>query len=443
MAKRKHMVSLSFVLLRFVAGMFVTMLVCFMTWSFVMSILEQKGIVCSGSEINHQVEAILGRSDGKFTEPDEQFPGEYVLYDTSGTVLKTNVGKAIAEDQNKFSNVSGYAAHLSRRTYTDGSTALIRWHFRKEFTDPALRQTLPPAETLGLLLLGAGLLLSLLLHTLWLGKFLGKKLKLFQAVSEKVAAQELDFTVPHAGIREYDEALDAMEEMREALYQALTAQWAAQQQREEEIAALAHDLKTPLTLAGGNAELLLEEELSQDHERLLRKILEATVRAKEYVTSILEVSAGTEEEYEPTDLRGWFEKLQKNALTAAEAKGVDLIIDNGLSGYWNMQQERLLRGIFNIVLNAVEYTPKGKTIYLEGKMTENGWQICVRDEGKGFDEEEIRHAAERLWRGEKSRRTDGHHGLGLWSAAQVIRANRGELRLGNWGKKGGEVLVRF
>nr|WP_317378557.1 HAMP domain-containing sensor histidine kinase [uncultured Faecalimonas sp.] len=442
MAKRKHTVSLSFILLRFVAGMFVTMLVCFMAWSFGMTILEQHGIIDSGSEINHQVEAILGTSDGKFTEPDERFPGEYALYDAKGNVLKTNVERTTAEDREKFSNVSGYAAHLSRRTYADGSTAVIRWHFRKEFTDPSLRRKLPPADTLGLLLLGAGLLLSLLLHTMWLGKFLGKKLKLFQEVSKKVAAQELDFTVPHAGIREYDEALDAMEEMREALYQALTAQWAAQQQREAEIAALAHDLKTPLTLAGGNAELLLEEELPKDHERLLRKIMEATVRAKGYVASLLEASAGKEEVYEPTDLRGWFEKLQENALAAAEAKGVELIAENGLGGYWNMQQERLLRGIFNIVLNAVEYTPKGKTVYLEGKMTESGWQICVRDEGKGFDEEEMRHAAERLWRGEKSRRADGHHGLGLWSATQVIRAHEGELRLGNW-EEGGEVLVRL
>ena len=48
------------------------------------------------------------------------------------------------------------------------------------------------------------------------------------------------------------------------------------------------------------------------------------------------------------------------------------------------------------MLNAVEYTPKGKTVYLEGKMTDNGWQVCVRDEGIGFDEEAVRHAAERL-----------------------------------------------
>lgn len=257
-----------------------------------------------------------------------------------------------------------------------------------------------------------------------------------------MAAQELDFTVPHAGIREYDEALDAMEEMREALYQALTSQWAAQQQREAEIAALAHDLKTPLTLAGGNAELLLEEELPQDYERLIRKISEATVRAKEYVASLLETSSGKEEAFTKMQLGEWFEKLRENALAAAEAKGVNLITDNRLEGSWRIQPERLQRGIFNIVLNAVEYTPKGKTVYLEGKMTDNGWQVCVKDEGTGFDEEAVRHAAERLWRGEKSRRTDGHHGLGLWSAAQAIRAHKGELVLGNW-EEGGEVFVRF
>ena len=115
--------------------------------SLVMSLLEQKGIICSGSEINHQVEEILGTSSGKFTEPDECFPGEYALYDAKGTILKTNVEREIAEDQKKFSYVSGYAAHLSRRTYADGSTALIRWHFRKDLPIRRFDRPLLPRNT--------------------------------------------------------------------------------------------------------------------------------------------------------------------------------------------------------------------------------------------------------------------------------------------------------
>ena len=137
----------------------------------------------------------------------------------------------------------------------------------------------------------------------------------------------------------------------------------------------------------------------------------------------------------------WFEKLRENALAAAEAKGVNLITDNRLEGSWRIQPERLQRGIFNIVLNAVEYTPKGKTVYLEGKMTDNGWQVCVKDEGTGLMR---RQCAMRLsgCGGRKVPQADGHHGLGLWSAAQAIRAHKGELVLGNW-KKGEKFLCGF
>ena len=126
MAKRKRTVSLSFVLLRFAVGMLTTMLFCVMLWFVVLSGLEQKGIICSGSEINHQVETMLGESSGKFTVPDKTFPGEYVLYDTEGQVLQTNVREEQAKDRERFSELSGYSAHLSSRTYADGSTALIR-----------------------------------------------------------------------------------------------------------------------------------------------------------------------------------------------------------------------------------------------------------------------------------------------------------------------------
>ena len=184
-----------------------------------------------------------------------------------------------------------------------------------------------------------------------------------------MAAQELDFTVPHAGIREYDEALDAMEEMREALYQALTSQWAAQQQREAEIAALAHDLKTPLTLAGGNAELLLEEELPQDYERLIRKIFGRQLFGRRSMSQVFwRLRREKKKHLRKCSWGNGLKNCGKNALAAAEAKGVNLITDNRLEGSWRIQPERLQRGIFNIVLNAVEYTPKGKTVYLEGKI---------------------------------------------------------------------------
>lgn len=164
-------------------------------------------------------------------------------------------------------------------------------------------------------------MLCLLLNTLWLRRRLAAKLKLFSEISEKVGAQDLDFKMPHAGIREYDQALDAMEHMREALYDSLSSQWADQQKREAEIAAVAHDLKIPLTLVGGNAELLLDEALTVEKRKMVETIVASNDRVKQYVASLLEASTGSEEAFEDASLPAMFDDLLQNINALAEARG--------------------------------------------------------------------------------------------------------------------------
>lgn len=52
------------------------------------------------------------------------------------------------------------------------------------------------------------------------------------------------------------------------------------------------------------------------------------------------------------------------------------------------------------------------------------------------------HATERLWRGDAARGADGHHGLGLWFAAQVAKTHAGQLELRNC-DSGGVVTMKF
>ena len=96
----------------------------------------------------------------------------------------------------------------------------------------------------------------------------------------------------------------------------------------------------------------------------------------------------------------------------------------------------------NLLDNAIEYTPSGGTVFLKGSMSEKSWQITVFDQGPGFTKEALAHGTKRLWRGDTGRRLDGHRGLGLWIAAQVIKNHSGELELNNW-KRGGMVTVRM
>lgn len=442
MAKRQRSISLSFVLLRFAIVMLGCMLLCFSIWYVVTVRLRHNGVTYHGSLSNQQVEQMLASEPKTFVPPGEDFLPEYALVDPNGQVLESNVKGKKLELLLAFFGEKTDDIHILQHTYADGSTIILRWYYRAEFTNPDLRKLLPSAEYLGLVTLGAALVLCLLLNTLWLRRYLAAKLELFSWVSEKVGAQELDFVIPYVRIREYDQALDAMEHMREALYSALSSQWAEQQKREEEIAALAHDLKNPLTLVGGNAELLLEEELPASSRKMVETIAASNDRAKQYVVGLLEASVSIEEALESTSLPLLFDELCQSSMLIAEAKGVTLQAQNSLEGTAYIQKNHLLRALSNVVQNAIEHTQADKNVYLEGSMLEGGWQVTVHDEGLGFSKAALHHGTERLWRGDPARGADGHNGLGLWFAAEVIKNHAGQLELRNC-NSGGMVIIKF
>jgi signal transduction histidine kinase len=442
MAKRQRSVSLSFVLFRFAIIMLGCMLLCCIVGLFTTTLLQNTSVIYPGYTANQQVEQMLSGKPKTFVSPSDDFLPEYALFDRNGKVLESNVKFKKLENMVGFLQENTYDTRISRYTYENGSTVIIYWHYRKEFVNPVLRGILPPFEYFWWGTLGVAWVLCLLFNTLWLRRRLAGKLKLFSEVSEKVGAQELDFAIPHAGIREYEQALSAMNDMRKALYNSLSSQWAAQQEREAEIAALAHDLKTPLTLIGGNAELLLDEELSKGNRKMVETIMASNNRAKQYVTSLLETSVGVDEAFESTSLSTMFDELCQNTIAIAESKRVCLQTQNGLQGVANLKKAHLLRALGNVVQNAIEHTPSGRNVYLEGSMIDGGWQVIVQDEGSGFSKAALHHAKQRLWRDDISRKADGHNGFGLWFAEQVIKAHTGKLELSNY-DSGGMVTVKF
>lgn len=440
MAKRQRSISLSLLILRYAVVMSGCMLLSCLVGFIVLTRLQSTGVIYRASVPSQQVERLLASQPQTFVTPDEHFLAEYALFNPEGTMLESNVQGQAQETLIRHLHTDDDSQYYKRYTYGDGSIAVFRLHYRAEFSNPALRRALPPFEYIWMGSLGIALALCLLLNTLWLRRHLAAKLRLFSDVSAKVGAQELDFAMPHAGIKEYDQALMAMEHMRQALYRSLSAQWAAQQKREAEIAALAHDLKTPLTLIGGNAELLLEENLPENSRRMVETIVVSNDRAKRYVLSLLEASVGADETFETADLPAALDELCRSARPLAEAKGVCLQEKNGLLGYASLQKNHWLRAMGNIVQNAIEHTPPGGMVCLEGNMTDSGWQVTVRDDGPGFTPAALRHATERLWRDDAARGDDGHNGLGLWFAAQVAQAHAGRLEMRN-GNPGGVVTV--
>ncbi len=440
MEKRRHSVSLSFILLRYGFAIMFSMLFYGVIWFAGLSFLESHGIVYPGHIGNQQVEHLIACSPDTFQKPNDDFLAEYALFDKDGNLIVSNVdGK---KRNSLLENASKNSVDTSTHIYSDGSYAVFGWHFRKEFSDPVWRAALPPFEYLWWISLGIACTLCWIRNTVCLWKRLVQKLNLFQEVSQKVGAQELEFEIPHAGIKEFDQALNAMEQMRQALYTSLSSQWAAQQQRDSEMAALAHDLKTPITLIGGNAELLLEEDLKGEQKKMVETIWDSNNRAKQYVNSLLEASHGEDEPFEQISCQVFFDILRNNALLIADKYGIRLDLHNNADGSMCMQKQHLSRAVGNVVQNAIEHTPKGGTVTVESTVQEDFWKITVQDEGSGFSQAALLHATERLWRGDSARASTGHNGLGLWFASQVVKNHNGQILLSN-SANGGVVVINF
>ena len=104
-------------------------------------------------------------------------------------------------------------------------------------------------------------------------------------VAEKKGIEDIDFT--GAKVREYDEALRALQLMGEELTDSLQAQWEMEHRQRESIIQLSHKLKTPLTVIQGNAELLAEDEgMTGEQKAQLDAILRSTGETRNYLTRI-------------------------------------------------------------------------------------------------------------------------------------------------------------
>ncbi len=186
------------------------------------------------------------------------------------------------------------------------------------------------------------------------------------------------------------------------------------------LAAVSHDLKTPLT------RLRLRTELLEDQG--LRGKLQADLDDMEaMVIATLDFMRGTEtrEQTQPIDLTALLETIREDALAA----GWRVSLSGSVSAPVSARPTTLKRCIGNLVENAVRY---GGEAQLEVSETDDVVLISVRDQGPGIPEELLEKVFDPFFRIEESRaRHTGGTGLGLGIARNIARAHGGDLRLRN------------
>lgn len=217
------------------------------------------------------------------------------------------------------------------------------------------------------------------------------------------------------------------------------------------IGNVSHELRSPLTVIVGYLDMLDEICGRGDDRRLdaaLTSMRRQSARMQQIVSDLLELS---ELEVEPPGERR-AEVVSVAELVAAirdEARELDpsgrcrIVADIGGLGIRG-SRARLQSAFFNLVSNAVRYSPDGGTITLRWRGDESGARFCVADEGVGIESYHLPRLTERFYRVDKDRsRTTGGTGLGLAIVKHILNHHDAELEVQSAPGKGSVFCCRF
>lgn len=264
------------------------------------------------------------------------------------------------------------------------------------------------------LLLSLGILLvAVIVLTLIAVRWVTRPLKILAEAAERLGADIERPPLPEKGPLEVRSAARAFNTMQQRLVAFI-------RDRTRILAAMSHDLKTPITRLRLRAELL-------DNAKLREKFEKDLAEMESMVGATLDFMRGVEnrEPRQPLDVMALLESLQADA---AELKGRVEIEGAALKPYRGLAQA-LKRCLRNLIDNAVQY---GKSARVRVDDSASALRISVRDEGPGIPERDLEHVFEPFYRLEGSRSRDtGGTGLGLGIARNIARAHGGDIVLRN------------
>lgn len=382
----------------------------------------------------------------------------YSVYDANGKWLYGNMENQERKDawekylkQNIYEENGGYYRFFTRE---NGEICIVKYSIRARFAGQSgegryINPELLMPVTFILLFLGQAVVVAKIF-----ARQLKTRLYTLHTVTEQIAENTLDFEEAHSDLREIEDVLMSLNHMRDALQTSLKQQWEMEQLREEQIAALAHDIKTPLTVIRGNTELLAEDSESEEVQNCTEVVLKNVSEMENYLEAMQHILRHEEhvKKTETVSCQSFAQELEGKAEQLAKASQMRIAIRRGMiEGNLTLEKSQILRAWENLVSNALEYTKPQQGILMEIECIhkeneeDTGDYLAVKvvDFGNGFSEQDKLHAKEFFYRGDHSRHDRNHQGLGLAIAQKMVKEQGGFLSISNAKETGGAEVTLF
>ena len=208
-----------------------------------------------------------------------------------------------------------------------------------------------------------------------------------------------------------------------------------EQMRKDFVADVSHELRTPLTVLSGYLENMTRDPdaLPDMWRRPVLAMSEQLGRMRHIVEDLLLIArmeGGPVGEPEVVDVAGMVASLANDGIELSGARGHRITFEADSSVRLSGVQPELNTAFWNLVGNAVQYTPDGGSIELRWFADERGACFEVRDSGEGIDADHIPRLTERFFRVDRGRsRERGGTGLGLCIVKHIMERHNAMLEI--------------
>ncbi len=406
------------------------------------------GIVIPANQVESDLSAVRNEIEtSKVFNPDKLPDGtSYVFLTRDFKLKKSNMPVNLQEESllnYQFKNAHGGRYGYFQSFERSDGIVIVNYQLSPRYRNEWMNQHFPNANLLMIGSMIVSVILIFMALTLLYASRLRQQLRLILRATEKIAEQDLDFQTSQSTIKEFNQVLSGLDHMRVALRESLMENWKAEQDKQNQISALTHDLKTPLTVARGNAELLAMTPLNAEQTDLLEHFQKGIAQVDAYVKELAELNKASLKKtltLEEVPVKEFVEDIYDQTLSLAQTKQINVVFDKkeiAKETIGNWDKSLLNRAFMNILSNAVEHTPSGSQLLLTARVEDDEFKFICLDSGPGFSLESLEKATQLFYQEDKSRQSRNHSGLGLTIANDIIRLHHGSLSLSNDNGTGG------
>ncbi|RWZ54545.1 HAMP domain-containing histidine kinase [Halobacillus fulvus] len=284
-----------------------------------------------------------------------------------------------------------------------------------------------------LISIGSGVLALLLTIGIWvwlLSKSVLRPLKSVYEASEEARKGNLDYPVRYEKKDEIGRFISSFNLMRQDIKDSFAKQQAYERARQELIASISHDLRTPLSSIQGYVEGLRDGVVtSEEQQKKYLTIIHKKTRQVDNLIEDLFDLTRLELKKLPIDPQpvesGPFTEDMLESLSPADHDSLKLVRGEvAPSVPLFIDPVRMQQVVTNLVDNAFTYG--GTRVEVSTRLSDGHWKLDISDDGSGIDQELLEKIFTPFYRADHAR-SDGGTGLGLSIAKSIVEAHGGSL----------------